>query len=156
MVETIDSVKLADAVNATWQRLEHAHRLKVMVQVNTSGEESMWHLATLNWIYITTVHMYITSYFWCDGLCEIWPFSSLCVPLSVLCLYQLPYTGTKPLSAAKFNRTFVCAPMVYREAWVSAWGGREPGQLHPTPVSSPGTLWLHDHWCLWSRSEQGA
>ena len=40
MVETIDSQKLAAACNATWERLDRAHRLKVMIQVNTSGEES--------------------------------------------------------------------------------------------------------------------
>ncbi|KAJ8285585.1 hypothetical protein GJAV_G00028500 [Gymnothorax javanicus] len=42
MVETIDSIKLADKVNASWQRLRAANsqRLKIMVQLNTSGEES--------------------------------------------------------------------------------------------------------------------
>ncbi|XP_030625181.1 pyridoxal phosphate homeostasis protein isoform X2 [Chanos chanos] len=42
MVETIDSVKLADKVNSSWQRIgaSNSQRLKVMVQINTSGEES--------------------------------------------------------------------------------------------------------------------
>ncbi|XP_072512659.1 pyridoxal phosphate homeostasis protein isoform X2 [Salminus brasiliensis] len=42
MVETIDSVKLADRVNSSWQKLRgsNARRLKIMVQINTSGEES--------------------------------------------------------------------------------------------------------------------
>lgn len=42
MVETIDSVKLADKVNGSWQKLRAANsqRLKIMVQINTSGEES--------------------------------------------------------------------------------------------------------------------
>ncbi|KAG9354435.1 hypothetical protein JZ751_001144 [Albula glossodonta] len=42
MVETIDSVKLADKVNSSWQRLRAANtqRLKIMVQINTSGEDS--------------------------------------------------------------------------------------------------------------------
>ena len=40
MVETIDSVKLADAVNSSWMKLEKMEKLKIMVQVNTSGEES--------------------------------------------------------------------------------------------------------------------
>ncbi|KAG7481105.1 hypothetical protein MATL_G00063170 [Megalops atlanticus] len=42
MVETLDSVKLADRVNSSWQRLRtvNTQRLKVMVQINTSGEES--------------------------------------------------------------------------------------------------------------------
>ncbi|XP_048835978.1 pyridoxal phosphate homeostasis protein [Brienomyrus brachyistius] len=42
MVETVDSVKLAERVNGSWQRLRAANtqRLKVMVQVNTSGEDS--------------------------------------------------------------------------------------------------------------------
>ncbi|XP_007569817.1 pyridoxal phosphate homeostasis protein [Poecilia latipinna] len=42
LVETIDSPKLADKVNTSWQRLRGAssQRLKVMVQVNTSGEQS--------------------------------------------------------------------------------------------------------------------
>ncbi|KAG7224251.1 hypothetical protein INR49_000494 [Caranx melampygus] len=42
LVETVDSVKLADRVNSSWQRLRGAssQRLKVMVQINTSGEQS--------------------------------------------------------------------------------------------------------------------
>uniref|UniRef100_A0A6Q2Z634 Pyridoxal phosphate homeostasis protein n=1 Tax=Esox lucius TaxID=8010 RepID=A0A6Q2Z634_ESOLU len=46
MVETVDSVKLADKVNSSWQRLRAAstRRLKVMVQINTSGEESKYGL----------------------------------------------------------------------------------------------------------------
>ncbi|CAF90890.1 unnamed protein product, partial [Tetraodon nigroviridis] len=42
LVETVDSVKLADKVNSSWQRIRGAspQRLKVMVQVNTSGEQS--------------------------------------------------------------------------------------------------------------------
>ncbi|CAB1330260.1 unnamed protein product [Coregonus sp. 'balchen'] len=61
MVETVDSAKLADKVNSSWQRLRAAstHKLKIMVQINTSGEESKcshthththtrWHL--LGWL----------------------------------------------------------------------------------------------------------
>lgn len=40
MLETIDSVKLADKVNSSWQKKGSTERLKVMVQINTSGEES--------------------------------------------------------------------------------------------------------------------
>ncbi|XP_019370029.1 PREDICTED: proline synthase co-transcribed bacterial homolog protein [Gavialis gangeticus] len=40
MLETVDSMKLADRVNNSWQKKGFAHRLKVMVQVNTSGEDS--------------------------------------------------------------------------------------------------------------------
>ncbi|XP_023248795.1 pyridoxal phosphate homeostasis protein-like, partial [Seriola lalandi dorsalis] len=42
LVETVDSAKLADKVNSSWQRLRGAsmQRLKVMVQINTSGEQS--------------------------------------------------------------------------------------------------------------------
>ncbi|KAF5894091.1 proline synthase co-transcribed bacterial protein-like, partial [Clarias magur] len=42
MVETIDSVKLADKVNSSWQKLRSSNTrgLKVMIQINTSGEES--------------------------------------------------------------------------------------------------------------------
>ncbi|CAJ1055111.1 pyridoxal phosphate homeostasis protein isoform X1 [Xyrichtys novacula] len=42
LVETVDSVKLADRVNSSWQRLRGAsmQRLKIMVQINTSGEQS--------------------------------------------------------------------------------------------------------------------
>lgn len=42
MVETIDSIKLAEKVNSSWQKLRSANtqRLKIMVQINTSGEES--------------------------------------------------------------------------------------------------------------------
>uniref|UniRef100_A0A8C7Z750 Pyridoxal phosphate homeostasis protein n=1 Tax=Oryzias sinensis TaxID=183150 RepID=A0A8C7Z750_9TELE len=42
LVETVDSAKLADRVNSSWQRLRGAdtQRLKVMVQINTSGEQN--------------------------------------------------------------------------------------------------------------------
>ncbi|XP_029292279.1 pyridoxal phosphate homeostasis protein [Cottoperca gobio] len=42
LVETVDSVKLADKVNSSWQRVRGAssQRLKIMVQLNTSGEQS--------------------------------------------------------------------------------------------------------------------
>uniref|UniRef100_A0A8C0JMQ8 Pyridoxal phosphate homeostasis protein n=1 Tax=Canis lupus dingo TaxID=286419 RepID=A0A8C0JMQ8_CANLU len=40
MLETVDSVKLADKVNSSWQKKGSPERLKVMVQVNTSGEQS--------------------------------------------------------------------------------------------------------------------
>lgn len=42
LVETVDSPKLADKVNSSWQRIRgsSAQRLKVMVQINTSGEQS--------------------------------------------------------------------------------------------------------------------
>ncbi|XP_061758976.1 pyridoxal phosphate homeostasis protein [Nerophis ophidion] len=42
LVETVDSAKLADKVNSSWQRIRGAstQRLKVMVQLNTSGEQS--------------------------------------------------------------------------------------------------------------------
>ena len=40
MVETLDSAKLATAVTDAWGRLQMPEKLKVMVQVNTSGEES--------------------------------------------------------------------------------------------------------------------
>lgn len=42
MIETIDSVKLAEKVNSSWQKMRAANtqRLKIMIQINTSGEES--------------------------------------------------------------------------------------------------------------------
>ncbi|XP_029362296.1 pyridoxal phosphate homeostasis protein isoform X1 [Echeneis naucrates] len=42
LIETVDSVKLAEKVNSSWQRLrgESMQRLNVMVQINTSGEKS--------------------------------------------------------------------------------------------------------------------
>ncbi|XP_048369368.1 pyridoxal phosphate homeostasis protein [Sphaerodactylus townsendi] len=40
MLETVDSVKLADRVNSSWQKKGSLERLKIMVQVNTSGEDS--------------------------------------------------------------------------------------------------------------------
>ncbi|XP_075412816.1 pyridoxal phosphate homeostasis protein isoform X1 [Tenrec ecaudatus] len=40
MLETVDSAKLADKVNSSWQKKGSPEKLKVMVQVNTSGEES--------------------------------------------------------------------------------------------------------------------
>lgn len=40
MVETVDSEKLADNLNKQWAKYRKAEeKLKVMVQVNTSGEE---------------------------------------------------------------------------------------------------------------------
>lgn len=42
MVETVDSERLAKAVNDTWERLNKKSPLRVMVQVNTSGEDSMF------------------------------------------------------------------------------------------------------------------
>eukprot|EP00061_Rhincodon_typus_P010637 g35091.t1 len=48
MIETIDSIKLADKVNQSWQKKQAPQRLKVMVQVNTSEEDmvSEYHLKT--------------------------------------------------------------------------------------------------------------
>jgi len=40
MVETVDSTKLADALDASWGKANKTNKLKVMVQVNTSGEEN--------------------------------------------------------------------------------------------------------------------
>ncbi|XP_041378877.1 pyridoxal phosphate homeostasis protein-like [Gigantopelta aegis] len=40
MVETIDTPKLATSLNSSWSNLALPQKLKVMVQVNTSGEES--------------------------------------------------------------------------------------------------------------------
>ncbi|NWZ42634.1 PLPHP protein, partial [Brachypodius atriceps] len=45
MLETVDSVKLADRVNSSWQKKGSSQKLKVMVQVNTSGEDSKHGLA---------------------------------------------------------------------------------------------------------------
>lgn len=42
MLETVDSSKLADRVNSSWQKKSSTERLKIMVQVNTSGEDSKW------------------------------------------------------------------------------------------------------------------
>ena len=39
MIETVESAKLANAIDTSWGRLKKPERLKVMVQVNTSGEE---------------------------------------------------------------------------------------------------------------------
>ncbi|XP_057376275.1 pyridoxal phosphate homeostasis protein-like [Daphnia carinata] len=40
MIETVDSLKLANALNTSWTKLEKTEKLKIMVQVNTSGEEN--------------------------------------------------------------------------------------------------------------------
>ncbi|XP_026527131.1 pyridoxal phosphate homeostasis protein isoform X2 [Notechis scutatus] len=40
MLETVDSIKLADKVNSTWQKKNSSEKLKIMVQINTSGEMS--------------------------------------------------------------------------------------------------------------------
>ena len=39
MVETVDSLKLADALNKSWSRTGKSEKLKIMVQVNTSDEK---------------------------------------------------------------------------------------------------------------------
>ena len=44
MLETVQSVKLATAVNTTWQKFERPNKLKVMVQVNSSAEKSKYSL----------------------------------------------------------------------------------------------------------------
>ena len=50
MVETVDSIKLADAINKSWEKKENGSKLSVFAQVNSSGEESMIFLfATSNW-----------------------------------------------------------------------------------------------------------
>ena len=41
MVETVDSIKLADAINKSWEKKENGSKLSVFAQVNSSGEESM-------------------------------------------------------------------------------------------------------------------
>lgn len=40
MIETVDSAKLATALNSSWGREERTHRLDILIQVNTSNEES--------------------------------------------------------------------------------------------------------------------
>jgi pyridoxal phosphate enzyme (YggS family) len=40
LVETVDSIKLASALNAAWEKQMKTERLKVMVQVNTSDEDN--------------------------------------------------------------------------------------------------------------------
>lgn len=45
MVETIDSVKLANELNKRWSSISPSNPLNVLVQVNTSQEEgSIWKL----------------------------------------------------------------------------------------------------------------
>lgn len=39
IIETIDSEKLANAVNDGWKKLNKDGKLKIMVQVNTSNEK---------------------------------------------------------------------------------------------------------------------
>ena len=40
MIESVDSTRLATALNTSWSKREHTHRLNVLIQVNTSSEES--------------------------------------------------------------------------------------------------------------------
>lgn len=40
MIETVDSAKLATTLNSSWEKQNRAKPLNVMVQVNTSKEES--------------------------------------------------------------------------------------------------------------------
>lgn len=50
MVETVDSVKLADALNSSWIKLQKLQKLKVLVQVNTSGEESKFDFCKIQFL----------------------------------------------------------------------------------------------------------
>lgn len=43
MVETLDCVKMARTLNNVWSTLGHQRTLRVLVQVNTSGEKSRPH-----------------------------------------------------------------------------------------------------------------
>lgn len=45
MIETIDSEKIATAVNSSWEKITKPNKepLKVLVQVNTSNEEGNTH-----------------------------------------------------------------------------------------------------------------
>lgn len=40
MLHTVDSAKLADIIDKTWFKLAKPEPLKIMIQVNTSGEDS--------------------------------------------------------------------------------------------------------------------
>lgn len=40
MIETVDSAKLATTLNSSWEKQNRVKPLNVMVQVNTSKEES--------------------------------------------------------------------------------------------------------------------
>ncbi|XP_053407689.1 pyridoxal phosphate homeostasis protein-like [Mercenaria mercenaria] len=40
MVETVDSQKLAQTLNNNWEKFKRPGKLKVMIQINTSGEDS--------------------------------------------------------------------------------------------------------------------
>ncbi|MCL4125713.1 UNVERIFIED_CONTAM: hypothetical protein GTU68_005008, partial [Idotea baltica] len=47
VVETVDTQKLATALNKTWTNLKKENKLKVFVQVNTSNEENKYGVAPL-------------------------------------------------------------------------------------------------------------
>ena len=40
MVETVDSIKIANFLNKAWAKRNKDHKLKVYIQINTSQEES--------------------------------------------------------------------------------------------------------------------
>lgn len=40
MVETIDSTKLASTLHNSWSKTDNTNRLKILIQVNTSGEDT--------------------------------------------------------------------------------------------------------------------
>ena len=42
MVETVDSAKLASALSSSWGKQNKQNPLNIMVQVNTSGEDSKY------------------------------------------------------------------------------------------------------------------
>lgn len=50
MVETVDSEKLATALNNSWGKLSQNRPLHIMLQVNTSGEDSMLLLVPFSFV----------------------------------------------------------------------------------------------------------
>lgn len=44
MIETIDSIKLANELNKRWSSVSSSDPLKVLVQVNTSDEEGIYYI----------------------------------------------------------------------------------------------------------------
>jgi hypothetical protein len=70
MIETIDSIRLATTVDAAWQRLETTKKLNVMIQVNTSSEDSKTascDISSKNLCYFFTMSIMHSCAFPCDN-----------------------------------------------------------------------------------------
>ena len=64
MVETVDSAKLASALSSSWGKQNKQNPLNIMVQVNTSEEDSKYIYFSIIIIIIITIVIFTYHIFW--------------------------------------------------------------------------------------------